>query len=315
MRNRIKHFLLFICFLCHFIASSQQDNIVKDYYKEDFTVRAFGYSKLHYFARLSYNNQTIYTTNILHPHKSIIIVSSKNNGVKTLDFSNDENFLITGTNTGNIEIWDLNKRILFKKISIHEKAINKVKTISGESSFISAGNDGSIFLVDFQESEKFKILGKHQGIVRDFDVSNDNNFLVSIGSDKKLMLWDLKENKKTKFIDNVYENLSSVKFASQNNNILLGNTDGMLFWLDSELNLIKKTKVHDNIITSICRVSENTFVTGSFDGSIKKINLLDFTAKELYSGKSYIINMVIKNNKLTFSKQNGELMSIKLNHK
>lgn len=299
-------------FLFHLVVFSQENNIVKDYYKENFTVRAFGYSKLHYFARLSYNNQTVYTTNMLHPHKSVIMVSSKNNGVKTLDFSNDENFLITGTNAGSLEVWDVNTRKLFKTINLHKKAINKVKTLSGASLFASAGNDGNIFLVDFQDTQKSGLLGRHEGIVRDFDVSSDKNFLVSIGSDNKLILWDLKEKKKIKSITIAGAPPASVKFATELNTVLLGNTEGTLFWYDAALHLKKQLKIHDNVITSICALPENRFATGSFDGSIKSINLHDFKAKILYSGKSYIINMAINNEKLTFSKRNGELISIKL---
>ena len=305
-----------LCFvLFQFILFSQENNTLKNYHRENFVVRAFGYSKLHYFASLSYNNQTIYTTNLLHPQKTVIIFSSDNNGVKTLDFSKDENFLITGNNSGNLEIWDINKRKLFKTIKLHKEAVNKVRTLPlGKSSFISAGNDGKIFLVNFQDTKESILLGSHAGIVRDFDISINNNFLVSIGSGDKLILWNLKEGKKVISI-NLPSSPSSVKFVSNSNTILVGNTEGDLFLFDEKLRLNKTLKIHDNLITSICALSDDTFVTGSFDGKIKKINLSNLDINELYSSKSYIINIAIKNNRLTFSKRNGELITIEIDPK
>ncbi len=303
-------FLIF--FLFHFILFSQENNIVKNYYKENFVVRAFAFSKQHYFGRLSYNNQTIYTINMLHPNKSMIIFSNTNKGVKTFDFSSDERFLIAGTNSGNLEVWDIDKRTLFKSISLHNKEINKVNVLSGKSSFISAGNDGKIFLVDYKESQKSKIIGSHDGIVRDFDLSDKENLLVSIGSDDKLVLWSLKEFKRIKSVIIPDITPSSVKFIPNSNTLLVGSTEGTLLWFDDKLNLKKKLKIHDNLITSICPLSESIFITGSFDGTVKKVSLPSFYAEELYSNKSYIIKIAINNNRLMFSKRNGELISIKI---
>jgi len=293
----------------------QEENVVKDYYKENFVVRAFDYSKQHYFARLSYNNQTIYTTNRLHPSKRIIILSNTNNGVKTLAFSNDENFLISGTITGKLEVWDINKRTLVKTISLHNKAINKLKFLSQEAFFISAGNDGKIFLVDFQETQKSKLIGNHEGIVRDFDVSDDNSFLVSIGSDNKLIIWDLNEFKKIKSTIIRSARPTSVKFVPNSKSILVGDSMGNLLLLDGNLDVTNKINIHKDILSKICAFSENIIYTSSFDGSIKKIDLKDFKLKNVYSNKSYIINMVIKDDILTFSNRNGELISKKIEPK
>lgn len=306
MRKNIWFIIIFV--FCHIQLISQQYNIVKDYYKEDFVVRAFEYSRQHYFARLSYNNQTIYITNILHPHKSVAIVSSKNSGVKTMAFTEDENYLVSGTNEGHIEVWDINKRILHRRMSYHSKAVNKVQVLSGSSLMVTAGNDGKIFLCDFNKQSPPSLIGSHEGIVRDFDISDDENFMVSIGSDNKLILWNLK--KKIKLQTLIISPPSSVKFASSSNTILVGNLEGELLYFDYKLTFKKSISIHESVITSICKTSENNIVTGSFDGTIKKIDLSDFSVTELYSDKAYIIHIATLKHKLTLSKQNGELISI-----
>lgn len=291
---------------------SQKNSEVKNLFKENFVIRAFEYSKQHYFARLSYNNQTIYIQNLVHPDKRTIIFSNSNKGVKTLDFSYDENYLISGSNIGTIDVWDINSGKLNRSIKVHHGSVNRVKFLQKELSFISIGNDGKLFWTSLKEDDKPFLIGRHEGVIRDFDVSWDEKYLVTIGSDNVLIFWDLKNKQIIKSLKITDGSPSAVRFSLISNDILVGNVEGVLSIYNNDLQIQEKIKIHDNVITSICLLPNDQFITSSFDGSIKKIRKQDFDTKVVYKATSYIINAVVKNNILTFANREGELLSLKL---
>lgn len=280
---------------------------------ENFVVRAFDYSAVHYFARLSHNNQTIYVKNRVHPEKSLIIFSNFNKGIKTLDFSSDEKYLISGTYAGTIDIWNLDTRDLQNTIQLHNnKSINRVQFLEGTSTFISAANDGKLFLTEIDgKNIKHELIGMHNGIVRDFDISDNIQLAVSIGNDGYVNLWHIHNGKKIRSLQ-LSENMpSSVKFYSNTNDVLVGCEDGSLYNFTVDLKLKKKTTPHQSVITSINIFSENQIITSSFDGELKNTHFDTFEYNTLYEAESYIINVKTFENLITFSTANRELISIK----
>ncbi|WP_282079813.1 hypothetical protein [Aquimarina algiphila] len=308
MRRKTSFYLIF---LIHFTMFSQKPIEVNNLFKEDFLIRAFGYSKQHYFARLSYNNQTIYIQNLIHPNKRIKIFSNSNKGIKTLDFSFDENYLISGSNIGTVDVWDINKNKLNRSIKLHLGPVNRVKFIRGKLSFVSIGNDGKLFMFDLKENTK-QLLGKHKGIIRDFDISQDKKYLVTIGSDNMLNFWDVERKQKIRSSKITNGSPTVVRFSGLSNDILVGNVEGILSLYEDDLMIKKKIKIHDNVITSICLLPNDEFITCSFDGSIKKIRRKDFNTKIIYKARPYIIHATVKDDTLTFADRDGRLLSIKI---
>ena len=289
--------------------NSQDSNVLRKNYKENFVPRTLSYSKKHYFGRLSHNNQTLYVENLIHPHKRILIFSNNNKGIKSIDFSYDEKFLVSGTNSGTVDVWEIDKREILITRKLHNGATNKVKFLPHVPFFVSAGNDGKIYLTGLDKNAEPILIGKHNGIVRDFDLSQDGNSLASIGSDGMLKLWNLASKEHTavkmqKFL------LSSIKFLSDSNRIVVGDRNGEISFFDTELNKKQTVKIHDGLISSISSFPGNQLITGSFDGSIKKIDLNNFDHDRIFLGKHYIIDTETKGRELTFSTRDGEIKTI-----
>ncbi|TSE06277.1 hypothetical protein [Aquimarina algiphila] len=311
--EKYKLTILLIC-LSTFLFSQEsiEVELIKKY-KENFSIRTFSYSKNHYFARLSYNNQTIYLENLLNPQKRTLIFSRKNGGIKSMDFDSNEHFLATASYSGDVDIWDINNRNLLKTIKLHVDDVNKVKFVPNTSLLISVGHDGKIMLMDIKDEFcKPTLLGSHNDIIRSFDITLDGKYVVTIGNDNKVIVWNINKREKRKEIRIKANNLSSIKILDDK--IVVGDIDGNILFLNlKDLSFINSIKIHDNIISSISKVSKNRILTSSYDGTLKIVEIDSNTSSSIkVKSKSYILHSTLLDSKITFSDRKGNLKIFKL---
>ena len=276
--------LIVLCMLCASSFIFSQNIEVLKTYNEDFVARSFAYSKNHYFARLSYNNQTIYIENLIHPKKRILIFSRENKGIKTMDFSTDEQYLAVGSYSGDIDIWDVANRKLFETKRVHQKDVNVVRFIPNSPFLISAGSDGRILLT---KCDDFKLgtaqIGTHDGIVRSLDIFDDGKYAASVGGDNIIRLWDVFGRKQILQRKINSKGLSFIKTIKKINKTVVGDIDGNIYILNLDnLSLNRVLKTHNSIISSISYLNNEKVLISSYDGSLKVLDIKSYKYYNLH---------------------------------
>ncbi len=288
-------------------------------YKEVFCIRSFAFSRVSYMARLSHNYQTIHIENMLKPNHKIISFGHENGGIKFLTFDNSEKYLAASSHSGIVDVWDINNKILYRNYKIHEGAVNIVAFVPQTTFLISAGNDGNMFLIDIQNpNAKPKFIGQHQSIIRSIDISENGRFMVSAGHDRKAMLWDINKYFKVKesvVLDNL---LSSIRLYKDK--IIVGDMEGYIVIFDSSMQIKRKFRLHQHLISAISVLSNDTFITSSYDGYIKKSNFSGSLVENLYHSKNYnkdhnyIMHLSLSEDKkkIAFSDRIGNMFLVKI---
>lgn len=287
-------------------------------FKEDFCVRAIGISKQHYLARMAHNNQTVYVYNLLNPHKRVLVFSNENGGIKTMDFDAYEHYLVTGSNSGKVTLWDLFNHCLISVHSLHNGSINELKFIPETSSFISVGSDGKLKLNKIENGALVsQLLGCHDGIIRGLDISTDGSFAATIANDGVIKVWNLSNKKLFISIETGFNDqniLNRIVFISDKTTLLTSDLNGVLYQINWKIKGIKKVgKIHNSIISTILPINSRMVLTTSYDGSIKKTDLTTGTSLVNYKNKAYIMAAtLIDTNTVMYSDCSGKLAIQKL---
>jgi WD40 repeat protein len=120
--------------------------------------------------------------------------------VFTAAYSPDDRWIVTGTLSGDIILWDALTATRAKTISYSD--LFGLESPSKAAVYVKFNKDGSLLAVIYQESETIYLvdtqtgqlrmtLNGHQDFVRQLDFSSDNQTLVSVGDDANMILWDL----------------------------------------------------------------------------------------------------------------------------
>ena len=118
--------------------------------------------------------------------------------ISSVEFSQDENNIICGTDLG--KIWAFSLKSLKKNEfeGRHSKAITQIKVHSSNRIIASSSEDFTIILWDFSNNYG-KILSRLNGhihIVNAIEFTINNDILISAGNDRKIIIWNIKEKKK-----------------------------------------------------------------------------------------------------------------------
>lgn len=315
MKKNMTQFNIMFLFLLVVIKGFPQEFITIKEYHENFSLRSFAFGKFQYFARLSYNNQTIYVENLNDSGKIVHVFSKENEGVKYLSFDDSEAFLASASYSGEINLWAMDQKKLIQTYKLHEGAVNKVGFVPNSKLMVSVGNDGKIMIVRTGEKDAVPImLGSHSGIVRSFDITRNGKFLITIGNDKKIIVWNLdtyQKNMESPVFNNI---LTAVRLINNDKKIVVGDINGNISVLNlEELKITNSIKIHSNIISQIESNSHNEIITSSFDGNIKKIDLNNNKEHVILINKNYILQLSLYcKNKIAFSDVKGHLKLIQL---
>lgn len=122
------------------------------------------------------------------------------NIVYSADYSPNDWWIATGTQTGDIVLWDAKTGARIKSFSypdilgttVDRKIVAQVQ-FNTDSTLIAIQyrEDENIYIIDAQTGVLQMTLSGHEDFVRDIDFSLDGATLVSVGDDARMILWDL----------------------------------------------------------------------------------------------------------------------------
>lgn len=122
------------------------------------------------------------------------------NIVYSADYSPNDWWIATGTQSGEVVLWDAKTGAQIKSFSYRDilgadtgrKIVAQVQfNIDSTLIAVQYREDENIYLINAQTGALEMTLRGHEDIVRDIDFNLDGDTLVSVGDDARMILWDL----------------------------------------------------------------------------------------------------------------------------
>lgn len=164
-------------------------------------------------------------------------------------YSNNGRYLLTSSLTGSIKLWDMRTGHYLQTFVQPEGFIgaNRLAFTADNERFISShinmfGNQVILFWEVSTGKLLFQLEG-HQEVINDFEISADENYLVSCASDE-VKIWDIKKSKQGRVIPSQQKGIMTVNFIKNQNQVLVGATDGSLKVFQFDGTLVQSFKGH-----------------------------------------------------------------------
>ena len=183
------------------------------------------------------------------------------------------NYLISAGQESEINVWDLNKNVIHKKLSGHTGAIISLCDIeNNQIASGSGGRDNSIKIWDIQTGALISTLEGHTKGVYGIVKINPST-IVSISYDKTIRTWSTQTNTEI-----VAKRIKEDEFLSSINlilpNVIAVGTKGgnIILWNLQKLEKIGTLKGHEDSVLKIIKYEPGYILTSSADSSIKLWN-------------------------------------------
>ena len=171
----------------------------------------------------------------------------------SLNFLEDDNYLIACYSDGQIIVWDIKRGEVLKKLTspLHQVTEAKFSKDLKHIALTNFNDDGSIIIWDLtKEKEKFKLEGHQQ--VFSFDFSFDGSRLVSGGTWPGILVWDLHKGQKLFALKNDHLMIKSVNFSHNDKYIVSGDDGGIItVWDAAQGKKINDFKWNDSSVTAV----------------------------------------------------------------
>lgn len=145
------------------------------------------------------SDHSIKILDLANDYQPLANLEGHTNSVFALDYSPDEDYLVSGSRDAHLKIWKCSNYSLDQDIVAHMYAINYLY-FSEDGKFIaSCSMDKSIKLWDFKERKLIKILDKtrsagHGTSINKIIWSTYKGGLISVSDDRSISIWQIELN-------------------------------------------------------------------------------------------------------------------------
>ena len=237
----------------------------------------------------------------------------------------EPNMLLSGTNKNTIQLFNLNytnnEDMLQFSFKGHDLWVNCLVKCS-EYYFASGSNDAEIKVWDYKNKTIYRTLRGHEDCILAL-ILLKNKKLCSGSADRSLRIWDWGLGI-CEFSFSGHEKWIKCLCQLDKDDVIVSGSDDMKIKIwknigcyrnninNNNWNVIKEYTGHTHSVRTLCKINEDTFASGSFDGSIKIWNLNEKEAIQSLEGhKSYVISVIkIKNGDDLISCSNDHTIKI-----
>jgi WD40 repeat protein/tRNA A-37 threonylcarbamoyl transferase component Bud32/uncharacterized protein YoxC len=156
---------------------------------------------------------------ISHDEKYIVVASSFQNDIslyemesrkvikkfkghssnlRSVCFSRDGKFILSGSLDRTIRLWDVNTGEEVRRFEGHNGGVMSISISKDGRYFVSGGTDSVIIIWEIETGKKVKVLTGHNGMVNAVSLSEDNKLIVSASSDSTVRLWSFNNGRELK---------------------------------------------------------------------------------------------------------------------
>ncbi len=192
------------------------------------------------------------------------------------------NYLISGSCDNSIKLWNTTSATfsLVTTLKGHKGCVNAFTQFN--KSLLSGSNDKTIMIWDIMNNFRLKqTLTGHQSGINSLDIYQ-NNLLASASNDSSVILWNFGYtlvNSTDAAADDIYA-FTLIQVNATTQYLVSGSVDTSIsvwYLLNQQLKLIYTIpNAHDATVKALATLSNNRFVSASYDSTIKVWNSLTF---------------------------------------
>lgn len=197
--------------------------------------------------------------------------------VRSLKFSHNENFLVSGAGDGSVKLYAFKEKKLITTVNHIDGWVNSVAVMDDGKQIISAGGDCYLYIWQLEDNVfvlKQKLL-EHKDRVWCLALSKDEKYIATGSDDKSVILWEWdSSDKKFKYFYN-YEIhtrwVQTITFNQDGSLLASSGGDGKIaIWNTKQNNLAYTLKGHDDSVLSLdFAKNKDLLVSGSRDRTVR----------------------------------------------
>ena len=121
-------------------------------------------------------------------------------GVTALCLSPSASFFVTGSEEGEIKVWDTRTRELRAELKDHRQAVVHLQLFTDDRHLLSASKDRTVLTWDLESKRRITAHETHTGPLTSALLCPNQCNVYTAGMDHRLALWDLRQREATKVV-------------------------------------------------------------------------------------------------------------------
>lgn len=178
--------------------NNQQINIVNDHNRGAINSMVLTFDGLYMVTASEEDKIRIYDINSLYLLDTINVPATTGYPIKALALSPDSKFLVAGSRTGGITIFNFQLREEITSLKTHFNQIEAIAVTPDSSYFFTASYDKSLALFDLKRGLKIHTFSVLRDTPIGLSFDSDGQFMSCASADGKLIIFDLMRKENTK---------------------------------------------------------------------------------------------------------------------
>ncbi|KAJ3163505.1 hypothetical protein HDU86_000085 [Geranomyces michiganensis] len=198
------------------------------------------------------------------------ILQAHDKAVRTMVWSHNDTWLITGDDSGIIKYWQSNMNNL-KVVVAHKETVRDLSFSPTDGKYASCSDDGTIKIWNFVDGAEERVLTGHGWDVKCIDWHPSKGLLASGSKDNLVKLWDPKTGKALSTLHGHKNTILGIEWNKNGNWLVTASRDQLLRVYDIRtMRELQSFKGHKKEVQSVAwhPHHESEFVSGGSDGSM-----------------------------------------------
>ncbi|PRW56172.1 flowering time control FY-like isoform X1 [Chlorella sorokiniana] len=198
------------------------------------------------------------------------IIQSHETPVRTMTFTHNGNFLVSGDDSGTVRYWKTNLELV-KSVAAHREAVRMLAFAPSDLKYATGSDDSTIRVWDFARVQTEQVLAGHGGDVKSVDWHPSKGLLVSGSKDGLVKLWCPRSGRNLSTLHGHKGTIMQTQWNQNGNWVLTASRDQTckLYDVRMQRELIS-FRGHNRDVTYAAwhPLHEELFVSGGHDGSM-----------------------------------------------
>ncbi|KAI9006175.1 WD40-repeat-containing domain protein, partial [Gaertneriomyces semiglobifer] len=198
------------------------------------------------------------------------ILQAHDSAVRTMTWSHNDTWLITGDDSGVIKYWQSNMNNL-KAFTAHKETVRDLTFSPTDAKYASCSDDGTIKIWSFADAIEERTLTGHGWDVKCLDWHPTKGLLASGSKDNLAKLWDPKTGKALSTLHGHKNTILGIEWNKNGNWLVTASRDQLLRVFDIRtMRELQSFRGHKKDVQSVAwhPHHESLFASGGSDGSI-----------------------------------------------
>ena len=154
-----------------------------------------------------------------------IVLKGYNSFIEDLAITNDNKYIVSGSQDKIIGIWNLHDRKQVARLYGHTSSVDCIAISSDNKYIISSGIDNTMWIWSLQDhtfEDSFKCYNDFLSAIA---ITFDKKYVLSCGKDKTISLWNIQDRKQVAILRGHSGNVHSIAVMKNNKYIASGSVD------------------------------------------------------------------------------------------